>query len=399
MRSSLVGILMFLVDYVASHTNNWAILVDTSKFWFNYRHVANTLSIYRSIKRLGIPDSHIILMLADDAACNPRNPRPATVYHNSNQKINIYGDDVEVDYRGYEVTAENFIRILTGRVKHGTPQSKQMLLDENSNVLVYMTGHGGQGFLKFQDTHEISDQELADTFQQMYQKRRYKSLLFIIETCKAASMLRYLYSPNVIGFAAARFDEDSYSHHSDSTIGVHVIDRFSHHMMEFLEKMDSYSGKTLSDLFECCNYHQCHSHTVPRTDLFVGDTRKTLVTEFFGSVRSAELIKTPTDLNLTEIVLQLNASKRESNQNSDESCGKPNNVVVSEDVVQKERRESPNLLERPKSDDGIGFALFVLGGLMLYIVVSAYEKQSRHKTASFEFVPAGLLPATCFNPN
>ena len=46
----------------------------------------------------------------------------ATVYHNSNQKINIYGDDVEVDYRGYEVTAENFIRILTGRVKHGTPQ-------------------------------------------------------------------------------------------------------------------------------------------------------------------------------------------------------------------------------------------------------------------------------------
>jgi glycosylphosphatidylinositol transamidase (GPIT) subunit GPI8 len=35
------------------HTNNWAILVDTSRFWFNYRHVANVLSIYRSVKRLG----------------------------------------------------------------------------------------------------------------------------------------------------------------------------------------------------------------------------------------------------------------------------------------------------------------------------------------------------------
>ena len=46
----------------------------------------------------------------------------ATIYHNSNQRLNIYGDDVEVDYRGYEVTAENFIRILTGRVKDGTPQ-------------------------------------------------------------------------------------------------------------------------------------------------------------------------------------------------------------------------------------------------------------------------------------
>ncbi|KAJ3356786.1 hypothetical protein HDU91_005507, partial [Kappamyces sp. JEL0680] len=69
----------------SGHTNNWAVLVDTSRFWFNYRHIANTLSIYRTVKRLGIPDSNIILMLADDVACNARNPVPATVY-NSNKR-------------------------------------------------------------------------------------------------------------------------------------------------------------------------------------------------------------------------------------------------------------------------------------------------------------------------
>lgn len=88
-------------------------LVDTSRFWFNYRHVANVLSIYRSVKRLGIPDSQIILMVADDMACNPRNPRPATVFNNDDQQINVYGDDVEVDYRGYEVSTEGFCFILT----------------------------------------------------------------------------------------------------------------------------------------------------------------------------------------------------------------------------------------------------------------------------------------------
>lgn len=31
---------------------------------FNYRHVANSLSIYRTVRRLGIPDSNIVLMLA-----------------------------------------------------------------------------------------------------------------------------------------------------------------------------------------------------------------------------------------------------------------------------------------------------------------------------------------------
>lgn len=45
----------------------------------------------------------ILLMVADDMACNPRNPRPATVFNNQNQHIDVYGDDVEVDYRGYEV--------------------------------------------------------------------------------------------------------------------------------------------------------------------------------------------------------------------------------------------------------------------------------------------------------
>lgn len=156
-----------------THTNNWAVLVDTSRFWFNYRHIANVLSIYRSVKRLGIPDSQIILMVADDMACNPRNPRPATVFNNANQHINVYGDDVEVDFRGYEVTVENFVRLLTGRLQNGTARSKKLLSDAGSNILIYLTGHGGDGFLKFQDSEEITNNELADAFEQMWQKQRW----------------------------------------------------------------------------------------------------------------------------------------------------------------------------------------------------------------------------------
>ncbi|KAH9641160.1 hypothetical protein HF086_013017 [Spodoptera exigua] len=95
----------------SNHSNNWAVLVDTSRFWFNYRHVANVLSIYRSVKRLGIPDSQIILMISDDMACNPRNPRPATIFNNAHEQINVYGDDVEVDYRGYEHHVDSAIGV------------------------------------------------------------------------------------------------------------------------------------------------------------------------------------------------------------------------------------------------------------------------------------------------
>ena len=53
------------------------------------------------------------------------------------------------------------------------PRSKRLLTDERSNIFVYMTGHGGNEFLKFQDNEEISAFDIADAFEQMYQKKRY----------------------------------------------------------------------------------------------------------------------------------------------------------------------------------------------------------------------------------
>ena len=76
--------------------NNWALLISTSRYWFNYRHFSNTLSVYRSIKRLGIPDSHIILMLADDTACNSRNQYTPNIYGQQSKSINLFPTNVEV---------------------------------------------------------------------------------------------------------------------------------------------------------------------------------------------------------------------------------------------------------------------------------------------------------------
>lgn len=59
-----------------------------------------------------------------------------------------------------------------GRVEESVPKSKQLLTDERSNILVYLTGHGGDEFLKFQDNEELSAFDLADAFEQMWQKKR-----------------------------------------------------------------------------------------------------------------------------------------------------------------------------------------------------------------------------------
>jgi phosphatidylinositol glycan class K len=55
-------------------------------------------------------------------------------------------------------------------------------------VQVYLTGHGGNEFLKFQDTEELMAQDVADAVQQMHEKGRYNELLLVMETCQAATL-------------------------------------------------------------------------------------------------------------------------------------------------------------------------------------------------------------------
>ncbi|KAF5875567.1 putative gpi-anchor transamidase precursor protein [Botrytis fragariae] len=294
----------------AEHTSNWAVLVSTSRFWFNYRHLANVLSLYRTVKRLGIPDSQIILMLPDDMACNPRNAFPGTVYSNADRAVDLYGDNIEVDYRGYEVTVENFIRLLTDRVGEEMPRSKRLLTDDRSNILVYMTGHGGNEFLKFQDAEEISAFDLADAFEQMWEKKRYHELLFMIDTCQANTMYSKFYSPNIIATGSSEIDQSSYSHHADNDVGVAVIDRYTYYNLDFLETQvrEAGSKKTLGDLFDSYDESKIHSHPGVRWDLFPGGEqggRERLLMDFFGNVQNVEVDKIANDTEWKEDLLSL----------------------------------------------------------------------------------------------
>jgi len=286
----------------STHTNNWAVLVCSSRYWFNYRHMANTLGMYRTVKRLGIPDSNIILMLADDTSCNLRNKFPGSVYANAGRILDLYGDNIEVDYRGYEVTVENFIRVLTGRMEPSVPRSKRLLTDERSNIFVYMTGHGGNEFLKFQDNEEISAFDIADAFEQMYQKKRYNEILFMIDTCQANTMYSQLYSPNIVAVGSSDIGENSYSHINDNDIGVAVIDAFTHYVLQFMEKINKTSQLSMQELFDSIDVTKISSHHGVRSDLFKRPLDKTRITDFFGGVAQVEVVD-PADCIPTALVL------------------------------------------------------------------------------------------------
>uniref|UniRef100_A0A913HTE5 ThiF domain-containing protein n=2 Tax=Strongyloides stercoralis TaxID=6248 RepID=A0A913HTE5_STRER len=210
-----------------THVNNWAVLVDTSRFWQNYRHASNVLLLYDRIKNLGIPDSNIILMMADNIPCNARNPYAGKIFGETGSSKNLYASNVEVDYKDYDVTVINFIKLLTGRVHPSFPRSKRLLSNHQSNVLIYLTGHGGEDFLKFQDNEELTSKDMADAIEVMYQRQRFNELLFISDTCHAESMYTPITTPNVLATSSSLTHEESYSLQVDHNIGVYVNDRMA----------------------------------------------------------------------------------------------------------------------------------------------------------------------------
>ena len=106
-------------EKVAEGGNTWAVLVDTSMFWFNYRHASGTLGFYRTVRQLGVPDDKVVLMLAGSVPCDPRNKRRGRVFVGSDDSSEVYsgqgaacGDGIpEIDYRGAAVTVDALLGV------------------------------------------------------------------------------------------------------------------------------------------------------------------------------------------------------------------------------------------------------------------------------------------------
>jgi phosphatidylinositol glycan class K len=226
-------------------------IVSSSRYWFNYRHVINALSIYQLIKANGIPDSNIVLMLADEYAVNPRNPFKNRMLAAGPNGPTLFDADVQIDYRGDDVRVESFVRALTGRslllplqdqnLQNGVDQPV-LATDQDSNILIYLTGHGGDSFFKFQDAEEVLASQLASALAHMHERGQYRHVLLLADTCQAFTLGDAIASPNVTIVGSSLRGESSYAHHSDDVLGLSVIERYTHTLVEFLR------GKSLDSL-------------------------------------------------------------------------------------------------------------------------------------------------------
>lgn len=223
-------------------SNNWAVIVSSSRYLFNYRHTANALTMYHLLRQHGIDDDHILLFLSDSFACDPRNVYPAEIFAqpphsgdvNGHADMNLYGCSAQVDYAGSDVDVRRFLSVLQGRYDENTPPTRRLLSDENSNIIIYLAGHGAKSYFKFQDMEFLSSSDVSETLMMMHQQRRYGRVVFLADTCHAIALCEHVEAPNVVCLAASDAESESYSDQYESRLGVHLVSYWMSEMYALL---------------------------------------------------------------------------------------------------------------------------------------------------------------------
>ena len=148
----------FLKDASTAH---YAVLVAGSNGFWNYRHQADVFHAYHILTQNGMPKENIILMAYDDVANNSMNPFKGKVFNKPSQGEgqDLYAG-VEIDYKGSDVTPENFLAVLTGdaeKVK-GKGTGRVLTSTSTDKVFINFADHGAAGLIAFPQSMLYADQ-------------------------------------------------------------------------------------------------------------------------------------------------------------------------------------------------------------------------------------------------
>ncbi|XP_069593105.1 legumain [Ranitomeya imitator] len=261
---------------------HWVILVAGSNGWYNYRHQADLCHAYQIVKKNGIPDEQIVVMMYDDIADNEENPTKGIIINRPNGS-DVYAG-VPKDYTGEDVTPANFLAVLKGDSKavKGKGSGKVIQSGPNDHVFVYFTDHGAPGLLAFPND-DLHVEDLNATIKYMYENKKYKRMVLYIEACESGSMMNHLPSTiNVYATTAANPHESSYACYYDAERDTYLGDQYSVSWMEDSD-VEDLTKETLHQQFVLVKQHTNTSHVMQYGNRTIAHMK---VKQFQGSGKS-----------------------------------------------------------------------------------------------------------------
>jgi legumain len=244
---------------------HWAVLVAGSNTYSNYRHQADICHAYQILHNNGIPDEQIVVMMYDDIADSRSNPKKGTIINHPD------GDDVYAgvpkDYTGNDVTAQNFLDILTGADMSGRGSGKTLASTGDDKVFIYYADHGATGLVAMPTGSYLYATDLNKALNTMHTNNMYKELVFYLEACESGSMFQDLdTSINIYATTASSASESSYACYYVSELNTYVGDCYSVAWMEDTDAADI-TAETLQSQYDTVKKVTTESHVLQFGDL------------------------------------------------------------------------------------------------------------------------------------
>ena len=250
---------MFILHVFSIFTLNYAILANLSKNFFNYRHHTNIQILYNILHENGFTQEEIVALQQDDLAKDPRNIQKLS----KDFKDHLFlTNNVLLEYHQIPTTFLN-LKTLLNILQLNHP--KLITADENSNILIYLCGHGNEDFLKIVDRYFLMSNDIHSCINRIH--KRVKNILLILDTCQAEGLINREELPkNVSVITTSVLDQSSYSSNTSNKLGIHTVDDFPLLMYENRQKIGTLK---VDEFFNKQNFNlETSTVTVTKNEIF-----------------------------------------------------------------------------------------------------------------------------------
>ncbi|KER20529.1 hypothetical protein T265_10942 [Opisthorchis viverrini] len=231
--------------------------------------IADVFHAYQIVRKNNVPAENIITFAYDDIANNPRNPFKGKVFHDYTHE-DIY-QGVEIDYRGKDVTRDNFVKVLKGDEKLAANKKKVLKSGPDDNVFIFYSGHGlvSSMSLLAEELHAV---ELNDILAHIHSKKKYNKLVLYMAACFAGSMFRDILPPNmgIYVTTASKEDELSWSIFcEDKDFDICLASEYAYVWIRDSEYHDL-KTRTLDQQYEEVKKKTAYSHVMKYGEMAIG---------------------------------------------------------------------------------------------------------------------------------
>ena len=253
----------------------YQLLIAGSSGWQNYRHQSDVMALSSLLHT--DPSNIVTTMIRNDIVNHKNNPYPGKLFNtiNTHPSFNIYNRD----YINTSIITLNSMK----------EQLSRFNFSSDDIITIYYNNHGAPGLLcspsdSTFDSFGFFADDIEETLQHL--SRTGAKILFIIESCYAGSVAKYISIPNVLVIAASNSIESSYAAKFSNKLNAFVSNLFTLNLINYLN--DPYNSK--SSLIDFVNY--LSKNTLRSTVGIYGDKyhssklMKRTIGDIFGHLQS-----------------------------------------------------------------------------------------------------------------